>query len=278
MAAKLQSLTPREQQVLQLACQGLVDQTIADRLVISPRTVVFHKTNIYQKLGIADLATAPRQRALGTYCQALAHSSDDRGIAPSTTEVMLPAAADASGDSAGDDMGMEPESTPAAKPRKTPLPLVSWQGLAALVLTAVVAAVIGAAFASSRSEPTITHSVGESVTPTLNPTSDVTAMLAGRRPSGIPGAGFIRGTVTGAEGQPLSGIHVYACPLPPSDCGYGVTDPDGNYSVWVRNGNYWSSLVERMMVEHPTDTGVPEDSLRVERWRQGICSPLAMTS
>jgi len=45
-------LTPREMEVLQLLAQGLSNRAIAQRLVISPRTVNFHLDNVYAKLGV----------------------------------------------------------------------------------------------------------------------------------------------------------------------------------------------------------------------------------
>jgi DNA-binding CsgD family transcriptional regulator len=65
-------LTSREEEVARLADRGMSNQAIADRLVVSVRTVETHLTHIYTKLGIsgrADLAralatvpTQPRRR------------------------------------------------------------------------------------------------------------------------------------------------------------------------------------------------------------------------
>ena len=53
-------LTTREVEVLRLVAQGLTDIQIADRLVISRRTVNTHLTSIYSKLGVESRATATR--------------------------------------------------------------------------------------------------------------------------------------------------------------------------------------------------------------------------
>jgi NarL family two-component system response regulator LiaR len=51
-------LTPREQEVLDLLAEGLSNQDIADRLVISIRTVKTHVSNILQKLHLSDRTQA----------------------------------------------------------------------------------------------------------------------------------------------------------------------------------------------------------------------------
>ena len=53
-------LTTREVEVLRLVAQGLTDAQVAEQLVISPRTVNFHLTSIYSKLGVSSRATATR--------------------------------------------------------------------------------------------------------------------------------------------------------------------------------------------------------------------------
>jgi DNA-binding CsgD family transcriptional regulator len=53
-------LTAREVEVLRLVANGLTDPQIAERLVISPRTVHTHLTSIYSKLGISSRAAATR--------------------------------------------------------------------------------------------------------------------------------------------------------------------------------------------------------------------------
>jgi DNA-binding NarL/FixJ family response regulator len=45
------SLTAREREILELIGEGISNQEIADRLVLSPRTVERHVSNIYLKLG-----------------------------------------------------------------------------------------------------------------------------------------------------------------------------------------------------------------------------------
>jgi len=47
-------LTPREEQVLKLVAEGHTTQQIAEVLVISPKTVDRHRTNILEKLGMHD--------------------------------------------------------------------------------------------------------------------------------------------------------------------------------------------------------------------------------
>jgi DNA-binding NarL/FixJ family response regulator len=50
--AEEEQLSQRETEVLQLFCDGLANQEIADKLFISIRTVETHKTHIMQKLGL----------------------------------------------------------------------------------------------------------------------------------------------------------------------------------------------------------------------------------
>src|SRR5215472_9903855 len=47
-------LTAREMEVLRLVAQGMTDAQIAEQLVISPRTVNWHLTSIYSKLGVSS--------------------------------------------------------------------------------------------------------------------------------------------------------------------------------------------------------------------------------
>lgn len=44
-------LTPRQQTVLELVCDGLETTEIAERLWVTPQAVKFHLTRIYRKLG-----------------------------------------------------------------------------------------------------------------------------------------------------------------------------------------------------------------------------------
>jgi len=49
------TLTPREEQVLRLIVDGLRTRKMAEMLTISPRTVEAHRSNIMQKLGAESL-------------------------------------------------------------------------------------------------------------------------------------------------------------------------------------------------------------------------------
>ncbi len=60
------TLTPREQQVLQLSAEGLSGPDIAERLVLSPATVKTHFSNIYANLGVTGrVAAVARGMRLG---------------------------------------------------------------------------------------------------------------------------------------------------------------------------------------------------------------------
>jgi len=54
------ALTPRELDVLRLLVQGLSDTQIAEKLVVSRRTVTTHLTTIYRKLGVNSRSAAMR--------------------------------------------------------------------------------------------------------------------------------------------------------------------------------------------------------------------------
>ncbi len=57
---RLQSLTPRERDVLDGLAQGLPNKTIAYDLGISPRTVEIHRANLMIKLGVRSLSETLR--------------------------------------------------------------------------------------------------------------------------------------------------------------------------------------------------------------------------
>lgn len=50
--AKLDRLTPRERQVMDMVCLGHLSKTIADKLGISVKTVELHRANLTGKLGV----------------------------------------------------------------------------------------------------------------------------------------------------------------------------------------------------------------------------------
>jgi two-component system nitrate/nitrite response regulator NarL len=47
-------ITPREQQILELVCQGLRNREIAERMSITPGTVKVHLMHIFEKTGVKD--------------------------------------------------------------------------------------------------------------------------------------------------------------------------------------------------------------------------------
>ncbi len=49
-------LTPREQEILKLIALGYTNQQIAEKLFISPHTVITHRKNITKKLGIKSIS------------------------------------------------------------------------------------------------------------------------------------------------------------------------------------------------------------------------------
>lgn len=53
-AARLETLTQREREVLDLLMQGRLSREIAAQLCISLKTVEFHRANIREKLGVAN--------------------------------------------------------------------------------------------------------------------------------------------------------------------------------------------------------------------------------
>jgi DNA-binding NarL/FixJ family response regulator len=50
------TLTPQEQIVAGLVCQGLTNQQVAHRLVLSAKTVGYHLNNVYVKLDVHSRA------------------------------------------------------------------------------------------------------------------------------------------------------------------------------------------------------------------------------
>lgn len=54
----VESLTPREQEVLRLLGQGLSNKEIGDRLIISEKTAKTHVANLLRRLGVKDRVAA----------------------------------------------------------------------------------------------------------------------------------------------------------------------------------------------------------------------------
>lgn len=57
---KLTKLTAREVEILPLVAQGLTDAQVAEKLIISPRTVNWHLSVIYSKLDVSSRSAATR--------------------------------------------------------------------------------------------------------------------------------------------------------------------------------------------------------------------------
>lgn len=55
-----QALTSREEEVLALIAEGLTNQEIANRLIVSENTVKYHVQNIYSKLNVTNRTEAAR--------------------------------------------------------------------------------------------------------------------------------------------------------------------------------------------------------------------------
>ncbi len=58
--AKLDRLTPREQEILRLTADGLTNVQLARLLWVSEQTIKFHLSNIYRKLGVTNRTEASR--------------------------------------------------------------------------------------------------------------------------------------------------------------------------------------------------------------------------
>ena len=56
-----EGLSPRENDVLRMLAEGLTDREIADALIISPRTVESHVSNILHKLNVRNRAEAAQR-------------------------------------------------------------------------------------------------------------------------------------------------------------------------------------------------------------------------
>jgi predicted ATPase/DNA-binding CsgD family transcriptional regulator len=56
----LDGLTAREVEVLRLVAQGLTNEQVAERLVVSPRTISTHLTSIFGKIGVSSRSAATR--------------------------------------------------------------------------------------------------------------------------------------------------------------------------------------------------------------------------
>jgi DNA-binding CsgD family transcriptional regulator len=68
MLTGIESLTPSERRVAELAAQGLTTRQIAEALFVTPKTVEFHLRHVYQKLGVSSrdqLARVLGQAAAG---------------------------------------------------------------------------------------------------------------------------------------------------------------------------------------------------------------------
>lgn len=67
-AVPFPELTPREREILELLARGLTNQTIAEKLFLSPKTIRNHVSNIFSKLQVASRSEAivkARQAGLG---------------------------------------------------------------------------------------------------------------------------------------------------------------------------------------------------------------------
>jgi DNA-binding NarL/FixJ family response regulator len=64
-SGRLDDLSPREREVLQLIAEGRSNQGVAERLVVTERAIEKHVTNIFQKLRLPTAAEDHR-RVLAT--------------------------------------------------------------------------------------------------------------------------------------------------------------------------------------------------------------------
>jgi len=55
LAQELRVLTPREVEILTLVAEGYTNQEIADKLMLSIKTVQAHRANVMEKLGLSDI-------------------------------------------------------------------------------------------------------------------------------------------------------------------------------------------------------------------------------
>lgn len=61
--ARIESCTPREQDVMKLLAQGLPNKRIAETLGISPRTVEIHRAHVMEKMNAGSIAALVRMTA-----------------------------------------------------------------------------------------------------------------------------------------------------------------------------------------------------------------------
>jgi DNA-binding NarL/FixJ family response regulator len=71
------SLTGREQDVLNLLAQGITNKDIAQSLILSVRTVEAHLCNIYGKLGVASRTEAALWAVSHDYGQGINYREDN---------------------------------------------------------------------------------------------------------------------------------------------------------------------------------------------------------
>nr|WP_246497691.1 helix-turn-helix transcriptional regulator [Sphaerisporangium rubeum] len=64
--AALGTLTPAERAVVALVCEGLSNREIAERMVLSRKTIEFHLTNVFRRLDVPTRADLRRVVADGT--------------------------------------------------------------------------------------------------------------------------------------------------------------------------------------------------------------------